>query len=139
MYIEYDIFLSHIKNFARGLVRGIVKFLVPVFWVFLVRSEKSGVEDFPGDTLKKGFALRVGTRFITSIGPLVFAAWISIDGANISTSTQQFGSCSEIVLSNQGGDERWSDPFQVDRELADCDIAGQVFLMHSPEGPQKVA
>jgi hypothetical protein len=49
------------------------------------------------------------------------------------------GSCSEIVLSNQGGDERWSDPFQVDRELADCDIAGQVFLMHSPEGPQKVA
>jgi len=49
------------------------------------------------------------------------------------------GSYSEIVPSNQGGDERWRDSFQIDRELADCDVAGQVLLVHSPEGPQKVA
>ena len=49
------------------------------------------------------------------------------------------GSCSEIVLSNQGGDERWRDSFQIDRELADCHIARQVLLVDSSEGTQKVA
>ena len=39
------------------------------------------------------------------------------------TFRRNFGPCSEIVCANQGGDERGSDSLQVDRELADCDIA----------------
>ena len=49
------------------------------------------------------------------------------------------GSCSEIVHADQGRDERWSDPFQVDRELADCNVARQVLLVNPSEGAQKVA
>jgi hypothetical protein len=75
---------------AKDITRGLVKFVLPLFWVFIVDSKEGDVEKFPGHTPKKGWALQVFTRFITSIGPLVFAAWISVDGGNISASTQQF-------------------------------------------------
>lgn len=49
------------------------------------------------------------------------------------------GSYSEIVHTDQERDERGSDSLQVDHELADCDIAGQVFPVDPSEGMQKVA
>jgi hypothetical protein len=48
------------------------------------------------------------------------------------------GSCSEIVHANQDGDERWGDPFQIDRELTDRNVSRQI-LMNPPKRTQKVA
>lgn len=69
---------------------GTVQFFLPYVWRFIFEDSRGEIEDFPGQPPERGFALRVGTRLITSIGPLIFAAWISIDGSDIAVSTQQF-------------------------------------------------
>lgn len=102
--------LGAFGRWTKRAVHSAAVLLLPRRWaaqIFPALAEPPDTEAYPKKQSRQAMSLQVGSRWVLTLGPVILAAWISLDGrvgddgVGVASATQNF-------LRFNGGDPYWS-------------------------------